>query len=147
MAAQRRPHRFRGTSTEVERAARDLRRRMTPAEALLWSALRRHQLDGMQFRRQHPVGRFVLDFYCPAAKLAIELDGEVHGEQAERDAERTAVLSAAGYRVMRFRNQEVLDHLDSVLERIRAAIRREPGSPPPNSGEGLGEGATPPAMR
>jgi very-short-patch-repair endonuclease len=141
MAMRRGGGRIRGTSVEVEGAARRLRRRATRAEAVLWTALRREQVEGLHFRRQHPVGRFVLDFYCPAAKLVVEVDGDVHDLQEERDAERTRVLRAAGYRVIRFRNEEVLNHLESVVGRIRAAIL-PPGPPPPESGEGTGEGAT-----
>ncbi len=94
---------------------------MTKAEQVLWAALRYRKARGLRFRRQHPVDRFVLDFFCPSAKLAIELDGSVHDQQAERDEERTRVLEAAGYRVIRFRNEEVLNDLPSVLRRITAA--------------------------
>ena len=110
----------RGTTCEVEEAARALRNEPTPAERVLWGALRRQQLGGLRFRRQHPVGRFVLDFYCPGARLAVEVDGGIHDHQAERDAERTAILKAAGYRVLRFRNDEVSKDLPSVLRRILA---------------------------
>jgi very-short-patch-repair endonuclease len=114
-----------------------MRREPTPAEKVLWDVLRGRGLDGLRFRRQHPVGRFVLDFYCPIHKLAVEVDGEVHDAQQERDAERTAVIEAHGYRVIRFRNEEVLDNLPGVLARIRTAL--SPESPPLLlSGEGAG---------
>ena len=96
---------------------------MTEAEQVLWNALRYRKARGLRFRRQHPVGRFVLDFFCPSLKLAIELDGAVHDTQAERDQERTRVLEAAGCRVLRFRNDEVLCDLPSVLRRITTAAR------------------------
>jgi very-short-patch-repair endonuclease len=70
--------RIRGTTRQVEQAARELRRRPTEAEARLWTALRRRQVGGALFRRQHPLGRFVLDFYCAAHQLCVEVDGEVH---------------------------------------------------------------------
>jgi very-short-patch-repair endonuclease len=96
---------------------------MTEAERVLWTALRYQKARGLRFRRQHPVGRFVLDFFCPSAKLAVELDGSVHDHQVERDEERTRVLEAGGYRVLRFRNEEVFDDLPAVLRRITAAAR------------------------
>ncbi|HEX5726099.1 MAG TPA: endonuclease domain-containing protein [Longimicrobiaceae bacterium] len=117
--------RIRGTSRELDQAARELRREPTPAEARLWEALRRDQFLGLRFRRQHPVGRFVLDFYCARHKLCIEVDGAYHERQPERDAERTAVLAAAGYTVLRFTNEEVISDLDLVLRRIEANL------PPP----------------
>jgi very-short-patch-repair endonuclease len=107
-------------------AARDLRRRETAAEELLWEALRDRRLDGLKFRRQHPVGALVLDFCCPARRLAVELDGEVHATQGERDVEREAVLAAAGYRVLRFPNEAVRHRLSDVLAAIASAAREEP---------------------
>ncbi|HEX8905508.1 MAG TPA: endonuclease domain-containing protein [Longimicrobiaceae bacterium] len=131
------PNRIRRNSRELQQAARGMRREPTEAEDLLWEMLRGRRLDGLRFRRQHPVGRFVLDFYCPVHKLVIEVDGEVHDTQKERDAERTAVIEAHGYRIIRFRNEEVLYNLPSVLARIRTAI--SPESPPLLlSGEGAG---------
>ena len=111
---------IRGTTPVVEQAARDMRRAPTQAEETLWSALRANQIAGLKFRRQHPVGRFVLDFYCPACKLVVEVDGDVHDQQQERDAARTQVLDAYGYRVLRFRNEQVLRELSSVVQTITA---------------------------
>jgi very-short-patch-repair endonuclease len=121
--------RIRGTTPEIEKAARLHRREMTPAERKLWESLKGHQLDGLKFRRQHPVGSFVLDFYCPSRKLAVELDGGVHEEQEDHDDARTEKLGEYGYRVIRFRNEEVFDDLDSVLARILAAANE--GNAPP----------------
>jgi very-short-patch-repair endonuclease len=101
---------------------------MTEAERVLWEALRGRRLAGLRFRRQHPVGRFILDFYCPIAKLCVEVDGGIHDLQAEQDAERSAALAAGGYRVVRVRNEEVLQDLPSALARIEAATR--PTEPP-----------------
>lgn len=103
-------------------AAKELRRKGTPAEDHLWSALRDHQVRGLSFRRQHPVGRFILDFYCPRKKLCIELDGAVHDAQQDYDAVRTEALNRLKIRVIRFQNDEVLQNLPSVLRRIEAAL-------------------------
>jgi very-short-patch-repair endonuclease len=115
--------RIRGTTPEIEAAARRMRRNMTPAEKKLWEALRGKQLGGLKFRAQHPVGPFILDFYCPACRLAVELDGGVHEDQTAHDEARTQQLNDYGYNVIRFRNEEVLGDLPSVLERILVAAR------------------------
>jgi very-short-patch-repair endonuclease len=119
---------------------------MTPAEQMLWRALRGGRLQGLKFRRQHGVGQYVLDFYCAAARLAVEVDGSVHDdpEQAVRDELRTEQLNAYGRSVLRFRNDEVFRDLDSVLTRIAeaAAHRLNPtiaeAPPRPALGEGAG---------
>jgi very-short-patch-repair endonuclease len=110
--------RIRGTTQPIEQAARHLRQHLTPAEAQLWSALRRRQMAGLKFRCQHPVGRFIVDFYCPACKLVIEVDGDIHTQQEAYDQFRTEQLQAFGYQVLRFTNKEVLNDLPSVLIRI-----------------------------
>jgi very-short-patch-repair endonuclease len=110
--------RIRNTTPEIEQAARQLRKQLTPAEALLWEAIRNRQLNGLKFRRQHPVGRFILDFYCPAYKLVIEVDGGIHLDRVEQDAARTEQLKSYGYRVIRFKNEEVLSDTDGVLNAI-----------------------------
>jgi very-short-patch-repair endonuclease len=104
-------------------AARDLRQRETATEDLLWEALRDRRLDGLKFRRQHPVGSFVIDFCCLTLRLAIELDGGVHETRRHEDAEREGVLTAAGYRVLRFPNEAVCDRLSEVLAAIAAAAK------------------------
>jgi very-short-patch-repair endonuclease len=100
----------------------DLRKRLTPAEATLWKSLQRSQLDGRKFRRQHSVGNYILDFYCPAEHLADELDGEVHrNEVAElRDYERKLFLNFYGIKVIRFENFQVFEDIDFVLHIIRS---------------------------
>ena len=110
-------------------AARELRTRQTAAEDVLWEALRNRRLNGLKFRRQHPVGPFVLDFCCPDRRLAIEVDGAIHDTQRERDAEREALLRVAGYRVLRFPNEAVSDDLAAVLEVIREAAVSQPVRP------------------
>jgi very-short-patch-repair endonuclease len=107
----------------MDATARALRRHPTPAERRLWQALRGRRLDGLQFRRQHPLGPYILDFYCPAHRLVVEVDGGVHAEQMEYDADRTQHLERYGYRVMRVRNDEVLTDLPAVLEQIKSAAR------------------------
>jgi very-short-patch-repair endonuclease len=118
--------RIRGSTPEVEAAAREMRKKPTPAEAALWEALRGKQVRGLRFREQHPIGRFVFDFYCAACKLVIEVDGEYHDDpdQQDRDKARTEYLNAGGYAVLRFRNEEILSDLPSVIARIEAALPR-----------------------
>ncbi len=96
---------------------------MTPAEQMLWEALKGKQLDGLRFRAQHPVGQSVLDFCCPACKLVVELDGDVHDLTREQDEARMQHLAAYGYHVIRFRNEEVFSELERVLERISAVTQ------------------------
>jgi very-short-patch-repair endonuclease len=103
-------------------AAKVHRQEPTAAETLLWSALRKQQLCGLPFRRQHPVDRFILDFYCPRKKLAVELDGASHDGRESVDQARTDALATLNIRVIRFRNEEVLNDLPSVLQRIKAAV-------------------------
>ena len=102
-----------------------LRTHGTPAEARLWTLLKNGQVGGRRFRRQHGVGPYVLDFYCPSERLAIELDGAVHGtpEQATYDAERTRHLGRVGIRVIRFENRAVFDGPGGVVAAIAAAFR------------------------
>jgi very-short-patch-repair endonuclease len=102
-------------------SARDLRQHETRAEGQLWRILRDRRLHGLKFRRQHPIGPFVADFCCPMSRLVVELDGEVHEAMIEQDEERTRLLAASGYRVIRFRNDEVLNNSNDVLRRIIVA--------------------------
>ena len=118
------PRKTRGkTSATIVRAARQLRQEPTSAEVKLWDALRSHRLAGLKFRRQHPYGRFVLDFFCVEHSLAVELDGSIHAEpaQAARDAERTEYLQAHGIRVLRFKNDQVEKEIETVLKEIEKA--------------------------
>ena len=98
--------------------ARQLRRSMTPAEVHLWQHLRLKQLDGLKFRRQHPVGPFIVDFYCAELSLAIEVDGDSHDEQAEYDVARTKWLESHSYRIIRFSNDDVLHNIEGVMDEI-----------------------------
>ena len=116
------PVRGKTTRAVVDRA-RNLRREQTPAEVRLWSALRNRQLAGLKFRRQHPYGQFILDFFCVERQLAVEVDGGVHltAEQAVRDAERSEFLAQRGVHVLRFTNEEIEQHLPDVLRKISEA--------------------------
>jgi very-short-patch-repair endonuclease len=118
--------------------ARMLRARETWAEDLLWEALRGHRLDGLKFRRQHPIGPFIVDFCCTECRLAIELDGDVHADQREYDSEREVILVAAGYTVLRIANEQVRDNLTDVLATIQAASRAQPLWHPPVPGRRTG---------
>lgn len=104
--------------------ARRLRRTMTPAERRLWNVLRSRHLAGYKFRRQHPVGSYVLDFACPEHRLVIEADGGQH-LHSEHDALRTAWLERNGWRVVRFWNAEILRNTEAVAETILAALSAE----------------------
>ena len=126
---------------EILQRARELRHDETDAENLLWSLLRNRQLGIYKFRRQHPLGSYILDFYCHEARLAIELDGRQHSEESQkpRDKERTKNLEAEGIRVIRFWNHEVLSETDSVLESIFNTLEESNLPSPPGRGAG-GEG-------
>jgi very-short-patch-repair endonuclease len=105
--------------------ARELRRRPTLPEGLLWQALRKRP-NGLKFRRQHPFGWYIVDFYCPAERLVIEVDGEGHsmGRNPQRDARRDRWLQEQGLRVLRFRAADVMNDLNSVVTAITLACRR-----------------------
>jgi very-short-patch-repair endonuclease len=96
----------------------ELRAQLTPAEARLWTYLQRSKLDGRKFRRQHSVGNYILDFYCPAERLAVELDGEVHRDAGLDDYERKLFLNHYGIKVIRFENFLVFEETEYVLHRI-----------------------------
>ena len=102
----------------IRKRARELRQPQAPAESTLWRKMRGRQLAGLKFRRQHLIGQFIVDFYCAAHRLVIEIDGDSHAEQVEYDDARTEWLKAQGYRVIRYTNAEVNHHLDGVLEAI-----------------------------
>ena len=117
--------------------ARSLRRKMTPTETTLWSALRRRQFQGLKFRRQHPVDNFVLDFYCHEHMLAIEVDGPVHRDpaQKERDQTREEILRQKGIRILHISAELVETDLDAVLEQIAAATTDPSPRPSPAARE------------
>ena len=118
------------TGISVNRA-RALRRSMTGVELLLWSRLRCRQLGGHRFRRQAPIGPYIVDFACFQARLLIEIDGPVHDAQAEYDDRRTAWLVCRGFRVLRFAADDVLSRLEEVLETIVLELGDSAEPPPP----------------
>jgi very-short-patch-repair endonuclease len=125
--------------------AREIRHFPTAAEDVLWQALRRHELGGLHFRRQHPIGSYIVDFYCAKAKLVIEFDGPIHLSQVEEDANRDDFLVTTGLRVLRFTNDRVLEAIDGVIDEVRNALNLSPdllrrSSPSPWTERGTGEG-------
>ena len=124
--------------------AREQRKYMTPAEKKLWSKIRGKAL-GVKFRRQHPINRFIADFYCHEARLIVEVDGGYHGEEDQQacDLGRTREVEEFGIRVIRFANEEVEEDLEGVVDRIRSALPHPPApsliaSPPEVSAIFLG---------
>ena len=105
---------------------RELRRNATDAEKRLWTMLRNRQLDGFQFRRQSPVGPYIVDFVTESGKVIIEFDGGQHASKLVQDTERTRALESMGYIVLRFWNNDVLANTDGVLLEIRDTINRSP---------------------
>ena len=110
-------------ASERREFARTLRKHPTRAEDILWQRLRGSHFHGAKFRRQVPFNRFVVDFYCHAAKLVVEIDGVQHEWFADYDKGRTEILERFGVRMLRFTNAEVCDDLDAVLARIREELR------------------------
>jgi very-short-patch-repair endonuclease len=127
-------HRIRGTTPEIEHAARHLRHRLTPAEARLWQALKNRQLGNLRWRCQHPIGRFIVDFYCPSRRLVVEVDGGIHQQQQDYDAARTEHLQEYGYTIIRFSNEAVESNLEAVLTTIYDQESRHPIDLPPELG-------------
>ena len=117
--------------------ARRLRRDMTDAERILWLRMRGRELLGLKFRRQHPIGHYIVDFTCLDAGLVVELDGGQHAGSVA-DELRTAFLEDAGYLVLRFWNNEVLTQTDAVLAAILAAARSRCPHPSPHPHAGAG---------
>ncbi|MDO9339923.1 MAG: endonuclease domain-containing protein [Bacteroidales bacterium] len=107
-----------GASYNIKIKARELRKNLTGPEKILWSYIRKRQQKGMHFRRQHPYGIYILDFYCFEANLVIEVDGLIHLNQKEYDNERTRYLESSGLRVLRFRNQDIEERIEWVIEKI-----------------------------
>ena len=124
-----------GAFPDTFRLSRSLRKKMTNAEKILWKELRDRSLSRYKFRRQHPVREFIVDFYCHEKKLVIEVDGAIHqkADISIRDLNRTAELERMGIKVIRFTNEEVVNNLDEVKEKIKNTLT----SPSPE-GEGAG---------
>ncbi|WP_392354875.1 endonuclease domain-containing protein [Brevundimonas sp. LF-1] len=107
-------------TVETYRRAAGMRRALTPPEARLWACLKAGGLEGLKFRRQHPIGPYIVDFYCPASRLAVEVDGAAHDdpEQIAHDERRARWLATQSVEVLRVRATDVRDHLDGVLASI-----------------------------
>ena len=105
-------------SSYIHHRTNELRQDLTPAEVALWEHLRARRLGGFKFRRQHPLGPFIVDFYCAAQRLIIELDGGIHETQIEQDEASTAHIESYGYRILRFWNDEVEGNIEIVLSKI-----------------------------
>ena len=120
------------TISEIKAFATELRRNPTPSEKILWEYLRKKQLDGRKFLRQHPIilyaikdhiAFYIPDFYCAKEKLVVELDGKIHLKMKERDNERDRILQDYGFKVLRIKNEE-LEDIDKVLGKIRSCFRK-----------------------
>ena len=113
-----------GTEIPILDRANALRKDMTEAEVVLWAKIRKRQILGYKFRRQHPIGQCIADFYCHEKKLVVEIDGGYHNveTQSERDEQRTLELEKLGIKVLRFKNEEILDNMNGVLEKIKAFL-------------------------
>ena len=106
---------------ETQVRAKDLRFNQTTTERLLWGCLRNRQINGLKFRRQHPIGFYIVDFFCAETNLIIEVDGDSHLQRVEYDQRRTLWLEEQGLRVIRFTNEEVLNSMDEILRLIAEA--------------------------
>ncbi|MFA6030902.1 MAG: DUF559 domain-containing protein [Elusimicrobiota bacterium] len=113
-----------------------MRRAPSLAEAVLWRRLRSRQFFGRKFRRQHCIGPWIVDFCCVSERLIIEVDGEQHAHRVSKDIVRSAFLNGRGYRVVRFRNGDVLGGLDGVLRTIKSLLRGPSPRPSPVGGGG-----------
>jgi very-short-patch-repair endonuclease len=114
------------STSMIEGRARELRRSLTQPERTLWTMLRRNQF-GVHFRRQHPKGRYILDFYCASVKLCVEIDGPSHEGRESRDEHRTNILARDGIRVIRFTTADVEERPAAVLAVIRLAVAPSTG--------------------
>lgn len=125
-----------GEGAKSRRFARELRRRQTDCERVLWRQLRARQLHYAKFRRQHPIGPYIVDLCCPAYRLVVEVDGGHHAMQIPADEQRTAFLMRRGYRVLRFWDHDVLGNREAVLQAIEEALSHPHPSPLPLGGRG-----------
>ncbi|MEK6592334.1 MAG: endonuclease domain-containing protein [Pseudomonadota bacterium] len=128
---------------KIRNFSRSLRKNPTDAEKKLWAHLRRKQVSGHRFRRQHPLGRYIVDFICLEAKLIVEIDGGQHAGSVLNDAQRTQWLQRQGFRVARFWNNEVLESTEAVLTEIARLLVPQDFPPPyPSPACGGGDGNT-----
>ena len=133
------PQSLRARMVEI---ARDFRKEPTASEALLWEALRGRKLEGRKFRRQQPIGPFVVDFFCADERLIVEVDGAIHTTQQSADAERQTLLESLGLRFVRISASLVENDLDTVLQRIAHMFTAKPSTTTPSPRRGRGGGGT-----
>ena len=128
---------MRGKDQRRAERARSLRRVLTPAEFALWTRIRARQLGGFKFVRQEPIPRCYVDFVCRERRLIVELDGGQHADSG-KDQQRDRALCALGYRVIRFWNDDVIENLDGVLQRLLSELEKSPLTPAlsPQAGRG-----------
>jgi adenine-specific DNA-methyltransferase len=126
----------------IRDAARVHRKNPTASESLLWEAIRGCKIEGRKFRRQQPIGPFIVDFYCPEERLAVEVDGPIHERQQREDAGRQEAIESLGVRMIRITADQVTFDLQGAVARIRAALASSSPLPHPSPlvGEGPGEG-------
>jgi len=122
--------------------SKKLRRRPTEAEKLLWRHLRRRQVGGLKFRRQEPIGNYIVDFVCFERRIIVEVDGGQHAEN-KRDEERDKWLKSQGFKILRFWNNEVLQNMEGVLEVVRNRCLESPSPIPSHRGRGNGDTLSP----
>jgi very-short-patch-repair endonuclease len=121
-------------SSGMNTIAKILRKRLTDTEKVLWRHLRAKQVEGHKFRRQEPIGKYIVDFVCHEKRIIIELDGGQHSIDKDRDIERDEWLTGQGYKILRFWNNEVLTNIDGVLEVIKENCLKHPPLTPPIKG-------------
>ncbi len=119
------PKCYKDIPRHVTYLSRKLRNNMTECEKMLWEKISRKQLNGLKFRRQFPIGRYIADFYNHEKKLIIEIDGSIHNQQKEYDKNREKYLEASGYNIIRFTNDEVINNINMVIDKI---IRKTNGT-------------------
>ena len=122
-------------SNDTTIIAKSLRKRLTNTECILWKHLRAKQIEGLKFRRQEPIGKYIVDFVCHEKRIVIEVDGSQHSIDKAIDKERDEWLKEHGYEVMRFWNNEVLENIEGVLEMIRDSLLSPPSIPPTRGGK------------
>lgn len=120
---------FRAKSGTLETASL-LRKNMTQCEEIIWERLKGKQIQGLRFRRQHPIDFFIVDFYCHKARLVIEIDGEIHKSKVEYDDGRSAEIEKFGIKVIRFTNDDIVDNIEAVIRMIELVVRERIKSPP-----------------
>ncbi len=121
-------------SPKIKNNSRHLRNNMTDVERMLWAKVRSRQLQGFRFRRQHPIGRYIVDFVCLELKLIIELDGGQHMDQRQYDTNRSQWLQINGFKTVRFWNSDILDNPDGVMQTIYMHLPQPRLSPPIEGG-------------